>query len=70
MWAVISIQLYENTSGYDTERCYRDQSIDLPYKLVDWFLYDKDLRHERVKGLNSRESESRINSTNQPTFSS
>ena len=70
MWVVMSIQLYENRSGYDTERCYRDQSIDLPYKLVDWFLYDKDLRHERVKRLNSRESESRINSTNQPTFSS
>ena len=28
---------------------YRNQSIDLFYKSVDWFLYDKDLRHERVK---------------------
>ena len=27
---------------------YRDQSIDLLYKLMDRFLYDKDLRHGRV----------------------
>ena len=28
---------------------YRNQSIDLLGKSVDWFLYDNDLRHERVK---------------------
>ena len=28
---------------------YRNQSIDLPSKSMDWFLYDNDLRHERVK---------------------
>ena len=28
---------------------YRNQSIDLQSKSVDWFLYDTDLRHERVK---------------------
>ena len=28
---------------------YRNQSIDLLCKSVDWFLYDKILRHERVK---------------------
>ena len=27
---------------------YRNQSIDLLYKSVDWFLDDRDLRHERV----------------------
>ena len=27
---------------------YRNQSIDLLGKLVDWFLYDNGLRHERV----------------------
>ena len=27
---------------------YRNQSIDLHSKSMDWFLYDKDLRHERV----------------------
>ena len=29
---------------------YRNQSIDLLCKSVDWFLYDNGLRHERVKG--------------------
>ena len=29
---------------------YRNQSIDLQSKSMDWFLYDNDLRHERVKG--------------------
>ena len=29
---------------------YGDQSIDLQSKSVDWFLYDRDLRHERVNG--------------------
>ena len=28
---------------------YRNQSIDLQSKSVDWFLYDNGLRHERVK---------------------
>ena len=28
---------------------YRNQSIDLQRKSMDWFLYDRDLRHERVK---------------------
>ena len=27
---------------------YRNQSIDLICKSMDWFLYDRDLRHERV----------------------
>ena len=28
---------------------YRSQTIDLRNKLMDWFLYDNGLRHERVK---------------------
>ena len=28
---------------------YRNQSIDLQRKSMDWFLYDRGLRHERVK---------------------
>ena len=28
---------------------YRSQSIDLLCKSIDWFLYDKDLRHEWVQ---------------------
>ena len=27
---------------------YGNQSIDLLFKSVDWFLYDNGLRHERV----------------------
>ena len=27
---------------------HRNQITDLPYKSMDWFLYDKDLRHERI----------------------
>ena len=31
---------------------YRNQSINSERKLMDWFLYDRDvLRHERVKTL-------------------
>ena len=29
---------------------YRNQSIDLLRKSMDWFLYDNGLRHERVNG--------------------
>ena len=28
---------------------YRNQSIDLQSRSMDWFLYDRDLRHEKVK---------------------
>ena len=31
---------------------YRNQSIDLLRKSLDWFLYDNGLRHERVKYIN------------------
>ena len=30
---------------------YRNQSIDLQSKSMDWFLYDRDLRCERVNSL-------------------
>ena len=30
---------------------YRNQSTDLIWKSIVWFLFDKDLRHERVKTL-------------------
>ena len=29
---------------------YRNQSIDLLCKSMEWFLYDRDLRYEVVKG--------------------
>ena len=31
---------------------YRNQSIDMRSKSMEWFLYDRDRRHERVKGMN------------------
>ena len=31
---------------------YRNQSIDLQSKSMDWFLYDNGLRRERVKCVN------------------
>ena len=34
---------------------YRNQSIDLLRKSMDWFLYDNNLRHERVKLVNENE---------------
>ena len=27
---------------------HRNQSIDLLFKAIDWFLYDRDLHHERA----------------------
>ena len=30
---------------------FRNQSIDFQSKSMDWFIYDRDLCHERVKGL-------------------
>ena len=29
----------------------RNQSIDLQSKSMEWFLYDRDLRHERINAL-------------------
>ena len=33
---------------------YRNQSIDLRSKAMDWFLYDNGLRHERIKCISRR----------------
>ena len=30
---------------------YRNRSIDLLYKSMDWFVYDNGLRHERVNSI-------------------
>ena len=34
---------------------YSNQSIDLQRKPIDWFLYERDLRQERVKELRKRQ---------------
>ena len=37
------------TLSWQRPLSYRNQSMDLLRKSMDWFLYDNDLRHERVK---------------------
>ena len=39
------------TLSWRSPLSYRNQSIDLYCKSMDWFLYDNGLRHERVKLL-------------------
>ena len=47
---VIFITLISHlTLSWRTPLSYRNQSIHLPTKSMDWFLYDNGLRHERVK---------------------
>ena len=41
--------LAQPTLSWRRPLSYRIQFIDLLCKSMDWFLYDKDLRHERVK---------------------
>ena len=45
-WYVV--YLYCLTLSWRRPLSYRNQSIDLQSKSMDWFLYDTDLRHERV----------------------
>ena len=42
---------YYLTLSWRRSVSYKNQSIDLLYILVNWFLYDRDLRHERVNAL-------------------
>ena len=44
-WGPLS---YRNQSIALQSKSYRNQSIALQSKLMDWFLYDNGLRHERV----------------------
>ena len=43
------ISMYRVTLSWRRPLLYRNQSIDLPSKSLDWFLHDNNLRHERVK---------------------
>ena len=51
----ILLFLFVNASGltlsWRRSSSYRNQSIDLGCKSINWFLYDRGLRHKRVKGL-------------------
>ena len=48
------------TLSWQSSLSYRNQSIDLQSKTLDWFLYDRDLRHERVNIKESRTTPSTI----------
>ena len=39
------------TPSWRRSLSYRNQSIDFQSKSMNWFLYDRDLCHERVKRL-------------------
>ena len=39
---------------------YRNQSIGLQSKSMDWFLYDIGLRHERVKGVTKSPNDAKL----------
>ena len=47
----VLIYLSENSLTFSWRRplSYRNQSIDLQSKSMDWFLYNSGPRHERVK---------------------
>ena len=46
-----SLSALLNSFMTEVKLSYRNQSIDLVCKSMDWFLYDKDLHHERVKNV-------------------
>ena len=45
---ILSTLMYPLTLSWRNSLRYRNQSIDSQRKLINWFLYDRDLRHERV----------------------
>ena len=38
------------TLSWRWSQSHKNQSTDLQSKSIDWFIYDKDLHHEKVKG--------------------
>ena len=44
----LSLMWKDLTLSWRRSLSYRNHPIDLICKSVDWFLYDRDLRHERV----------------------
>ena len=44
----VKLKLFHDGSPYHIETSPLIWSIDLLSKSIDWFLYDRDLRHERV----------------------
>ena len=54
MYVHMLVILYVLTLSWRRPLSYRNQSIDLLCKSMDWFLYDNGLHHERVKTNESR----------------
>ena len=55
-WILLNVQYYLTKSLWISltlsrrrSLSYRNKAIDLQSKSMDWFLYDRNLRHERVK---------------------
>ena len=42
------------TLSWQRSVSYRNQPIDLQSKQIDWFLYNKDLRHKRVERVSKK----------------
>ena len=51
---VFTIFQYEKTLSWQRSLEHRKQSIDLQCKSLDWFLFDSDLCHKRVKNLKGK----------------
>ena len=51
LWHLLAFGL---TLSWVRSLSHKNQSIDLQCKSMDWFLYDRNLRHERVKVICSR----------------
>ena len=48
------LNMYHSCNSFMTKvLSYRNQSINLQSKPIDWFLYDRELPHERVKQWHS-----------------
>ena len=47
----VSLEIYESTLPSRRSQAYRNQSTELLCKSMDWFLYNRDLRHELVKSI-------------------
>ena len=59
IYTYIYINVNKFTLSWRRLLSYRNQSIDLLCKSMDWFLFDKDLRHERDKLMQNTQQNSK-----------
>ena len=45
----VGLHLFRSTLSWRRSLSYRNRSIDLLCKSMDWFVYDRDFRYKRVK---------------------